>query len=1095
MNKLFLATLVALLAGAATGADLINVPEHGLRIPRGFTITQVADNDLVPDTWCMTFDARGRLVVANSQSIRILDDTDNDGVFDASDVFAPVKRGVMGMAFDGHTLHAVADDALCRFEDGDGNSEADGPPQKLFPFGFGEHGAHAIRKGPDGSWYLIGGNDTSFNQRHVTLAGSPVAKPEAGALLRLTPDLSGSECIAHGFRNPYSFDFNPLGDIFTYDSDTERDIFLPWHEPTRVYHVGHAQHHGWRLTGYKRSFPRPGYYADVTPPLVRVGRGSPTGVVCYRHTAFPQAYRGGVFHADWTFGRVYFTPLDLDGASYEHTEPEVFIEPLGTQGFAPTDLAVSPDGALHISIGGRKTRGAVYRIDYDGPPSPRQHLPLANADLNNVLSAPQPLDAWSRAIWVPLAQRLGAPAFAAIASEESIAAPLRVRAIEVLTELFGGMPPGRVTYMTQSREPAVRARLAWSLGRAPLEISGSALAALANDNQPFVRRCALEALIDRPSLAAPEVLAQVAAANLAHTDERVRLAATRLAARAPDDAWHALTNTLSRSAALAQAGGVLAEMWRAPDTLAFPQLVPRLTNILALARDPVSRLDVVRLLILAHGDWHLNDPSVEVLAPYEPAVAPANAVESASVARQLRAVFPSGSTNLDLEIGRLLAMLADDDRRSAGVMMALVTETSAAQSDFHYLACLARLRAPLAEHAPRIAHAILNLNRKLDGQEQRVKQSWDARLIELVQHYTRREPKIADALLQHPRLVAPAHLGLAGTLSGEQRPAAARRFLAAARDPRFPWSGALVDFIGELPRDEVLPLFRVRAGNPAAREAILVKLAAAPQPSDRGLFLGGLGSPQAPVARASLEALLKLPPDPSGTNLVAPLRLLRRTVGEPAEAAMRAQVVALLAASLKQEFNIQEAPGAKADALRALYQPVFDSLTKKYPGLARALNADDADDTTRFASFTRGAPWNAGDAGRGEQIYNERACAACHSSSSAIGPDLAGAAQRMSREDLMAAIVFPSRDVAPAYRTTQFHLRDGQTVMGLIAFESADGWIVQTGAGATARVNSADVVSRDASSVSVMPSGLLGGLSPAAWADLHAYLKTLQTRR
>ncbi len=32
----------------ATGADLINVPELGLRIPRGFTITQVADNDLVP---------------------------------------------------------------------------------------------------------------------------------------------------------------------------------------------------------------------------------------------------------------------------------------------------------------------------------------------------------------------------------------------------------------------------------------------------------------------------------------------------------------------------------------------------------------------------------------------------------------------------------------------------------------------------------------------------------------------------------------------------------------------------------------------------------------------------------------------------------------------------------------------------------------------------------------------------------------------------------------------------------------------------------------------------------------------------------------
>jgi putative membrane-bound dehydrogenase-like protein len=1090
--------LIALLAAACIrvhAADLIDVPELGLRIARGFTVTQVADNDLVPDTWCITFDSNGRLVVGNSQSVRILDDTDNDGEFDASDVFAPVKRGVMGMAFDGNTLYAVADEALCRFEDGDGNGEADGPPEKLYPFGFGEHGAHAIRKGPDGWWHLVGGNDTAFNQRHVTLAGSPVARPEAGAFLRFTPDLSGSECFAHGFRNPYSFDFSALGDVLTYDSDTERDIFLPWYEPTRIYHVGHAQHHGWRLNGYKRSFPRPGLYLDVAAPLTRVGRGSPTGVVCYRHTQFPVAYRGGLFFADWTFGRVYFLPLESDGASYDDGEAEVFIEPMGMAGFAPTDLAVGPDGALYVAIGGRKTRGAIYRIEFDGQTPRWTFQPLGNHDLNDVLAAPQPLDAWSRANWIPIAQRLGAPPFNAVASEEGVAVPLRVRAIEVLTELFGGLPAGRVSYMTQSRAPVVRARLAWSLGRAPVENAGPALALLATDNHALVRRCALEALIDRPALVPPDALARAVSAGLGHTDDRVRLAATRLAARVPVEGWNALTNLLVRAVPLAQAGGVLAEIWRAPDTLAFPQLAPRLTNLLQSARDPFVRADVIRLGILAMGDWRLNDPSVEVFAPYEPAVPPNGAGEFAGLARLVRAGFPSGQTNLDMEAARFLAFVQDDDRKAAASMAALLTDLSPATSDFHYLVCLARLRAPLREVAPRLAHALVNLGRKLDGQEQRTKQSWDARLVELTQQLARREPAVADALARHPRLPVAAHLGLAGTFTGESRTAAARRFLVAARDPKFPWSPQLVDFLAELPREEVFPVFRARAFNPAARDAILQKLAAAPIPTDRPLFLGGLFSPQMPVAHASVDALLKLPPEASGTNLVGPLFLLRRVMTDPNEVVLRAQLVALISTGLKQDFKIQEPLGADAEALRATYRPMMDALLGKYPGLGRALNSDEADDAGRFATFMRGAPWAAGNAARGGQIFNERACATCHSGAAAIGPDLAGSAQRMSREDLMASIVFPNRDVAPAYRTTMFRLRDGQTVTGLIAFESADGWIVQTGAGTTARVNSVDVVSREPSNVSVMPAGLLGGLSGAEWADLYAYMKTLQQRR
>jgi hypothetical protein len=208
---------------------------------------------------------------------------------------------------------------------------------------FAEHGGHAVKYGPDGYPYAIAGNDTRLERINVD-KGSPVRSPEAGGILRF----SGSgglkrEVIAHGFRNPYDFDFTPYGDIITFDSDTERDFLLPWYIPTRVYHVLPGAHHGWRLTGYTRSLGRPDYYPDTVEMLADMGRGSPTGVCCYRHTQFPEHYRGGMFLLDWTFGKVYYMPLVPEGSSYKKVKPEVFLEPTGTNGFAPTAIRVAPD--------------------------------------------------------------------------------------------------------------------------------------------------------------------------------------------------------------------------------------------------------------------------------------------------------------------------------------------------------------------------------------------------------------------------------------------------------------------------------------------------------------------------------------------------------------------------------------------------------------------------------------------------------------------------------------------------------------------------------------------------------------------------------
>ncbi|MBX6315054.1 MAG: hypothetical protein IRY99_19390, partial [Isosphaeraceae bacterium] len=343
--------------------------ELGLRVAPGFRIAQFAGEDLANDIYALTLDVRGRVIVSSQGYIKALEDTDGDGKADRATLLAETKTGGMGLCCDGDDLYFCGDGWFSVYRGIGKGGRLVTSPERIVPLVFTEHGGHAMRKGPDGFWYVIGGNDSKIDARHATSPRSSIRHPEAGALLRLAPDLRACEVIAHGFRNPYDFDFNAAGDLFTYDSDVERDYFLPWYSPTRLYHIASGGHHGWRVTGYMRSWARPGYSPDTVDVLAPIGRGSPTGVACYRHRQFPERYRGGVFFLDWTFGRVYFAPLEPEGATYR-TRPEVFLEATGSLGFDPTDIAVAPDGSLFVSMGGRKTRGAVYRISYEGEGRP-----------------------------------------------------------------------------------------------------------------------------------------------------------------------------------------------------------------------------------------------------------------------------------------------------------------------------------------------------------------------------------------------------------------------------------------------------------------------------------------------------------------------------------------------------------------------------------------------------------------------------------------------------------------------------------------------------------------------------------------------------
>lgn len=970
-------------------------PPHGLRVPAGFEVAEFADSALANDIHCLTLDPQGRVVVSGRGYIRLLLDDNGVGRADrALDFAAAPKDGVMGLFWEGDTLFCMGDGGLRRYRNAGGEGRRR-PPEliRVFKTG-GEHDAHAIHRGPDGWLYILCGNNTGIDRKFATSSTSPIRDPIAGCVLRLSPDFNQCEIVADGFRNAYAFDFNSAGDLFTFDSDNERCVSLPWYEPTRCYHIVSGGHYGWQNPQHAATWRLPPYFPDVVAPLATLGRGSPTGVVCYRHTQFPAKYRDGLFLCDWTFGRIYFLPLIRRGSSYT-ARPELFLHAIGDNGFAPTAAAVHPiTGDLYVSIGGRGTRGSVYRIRYP------KGLPAVRAtDVARLQPAARSLD-WrsdAHAEWIK--QAIGPDLHA------------RRRALDLI----------------------LRHRSRFTLAQ-------------------------LDQVVRTNRSEDDRGLLQATAALMAAQDQRERGERSQIDPRAE------ITEGVSR-----------------PGFGVTHLLMDR--NLA-----PEVRLHAVRIVQLALGGLMAAKEQGTVWEGYSRRHEEIPVPNSLRMA--LRSTFPSGHTDLDREISRTLAMLEDDSAGTLGKIADRLTAGSDPIEDIHYLIVFARMRAPrTAEMTRRIAAALLALDAKIARHHRNRDTNWPLRIAELQAELVRKDAALNSALLAHADFGRPDHVLFTRGHGFDRRAAAdilLRSVSAAGKtegEAEYPWTAEHIALLGNLPQERIAPLLRRLWGEHGVDDAILTILARRPRSEDRERFLNALASPRLEIVSTALAALEKLPAPSANRSrdreeLLGFILALRRLPDIKETRKLRNRLTNYLTHRTGHK-------GTTTAEWLAWYG-------REYPERAARLHDADGVDVSAWSKRLAALDWSKGDSERGRIVFSKASCASCHSGAQALGPDLRGVAGRFSRIDLLSAIVQPSKDVSPRYRTTQITTKAGKIYQGLIIYEAVDSVLLQSGPTTTIRLTNPQIRERRVTNTSLMPAGLLDKLRDRDIADLYVYLKTLK---
>jgi putative membrane-bound dehydrogenase-like protein len=489
-----------------------------LVVANGFEVEVVAAPPLVKHPIAACFDDRGRLFVAESSGeklaaadlakrnaalIRVLEDTDGDGKFDKSTVFAEGLSFPEGVLWHDGCVYTAAPPFVWKFED---KGAGVAGKRTVWQTGFkathcGNEG-HGPYLGPDGRIYWAKGG---FTAHHLRGAGGKELTGRASHIFRCRPDGSDLEVfLSGGMDNPVGVTWSPEGELifsctfFTNPNQGMRDALLHGIEGGAYPKV-----HG-VLDGVKRT-------GDLLPALVHLGVAAPAGVCTHQSATFGDAYRNNVFSAQFNLHKVQRHILRRSGATFESKNEDFLTSP--SVDFHPTDVIEDADGSLLVvntggwymiccptsQIAKPQILGAIYRIRKKGAPRPANPRGLelkwngaTAADLPGRLDDPRPA---VRKRAIRDLGKLGSaavPALTGVLTTGSTTA--RRNALWALTQMDAAAARETVRKAFDDRDPSVRQVAVYSAGLHRDAAARPALCALLATATPPLRREAATAL-------------------------------------------------------------------------------------------------------------------------------------------------------------------------------------------------------------------------------------------------------------------------------------------------------------------------------------------------------------------------------------------------------------------------------------------------------------------------------------------------------------------------------------------------------------------------------------------------------------------------
>lgn len=352
-------------------------------LPEGFKIELLVAEPTVINPVCIAFDDAGHLYVSESHTYRygpsgspvkappnpiVRLTRQSDGTYGERVVVAEgFEDPVMGMLVKDGQLWAAANNFLYRFDLTDAGPATN---KKVLlvdknkawnPFGM-----FVLEWGPEGDLYLsVGNHDIDLGPEGHERGKGVGGRGGSGIVVRMKPDGSQIERLVHGLRVPYSFEYDPFGQLWLLSNGEGN--------PNRFVRVIDGVDYHCYSRGVSNDWLAGRH--PLAPPCFELPRGACTQLERYYGANFPAAYQGSLLLDNWgahgfqSANRTIYRYVPDDRNNIETKEEFIVCR---DPHFRCSHLLNAADGSLLVADWyGRDDEsdvtGRIWRVHYDGP--------------------------------------------------------------------------------------------------------------------------------------------------------------------------------------------------------------------------------------------------------------------------------------------------------------------------------------------------------------------------------------------------------------------------------------------------------------------------------------------------------------------------------------------------------------------------------------------------------------------------------------------------------------------------------------------------------------------------------------------------------